>query len=228
MDSIFTKFVDLPLFRGVTCGEMSEVVGKAKFHFAKYAPGEKIVSAGAEHTELEFVFGGTVELSTENADRRFRVTQHLTSPDVIAPDFLFGRDTQYPYTVTAVDEVSIVSLNKTDYMDILLSNRLFLLNYLNVLSLGSQKAALGMLSMTEGGAGQRVAYWVDTLTQSRATDITIHCKLQDMCVILNVRLPELVDALDRMADGGMLTYDAQEININDRHAISRLVTIGNG
>ena len=41
MDSMYEILLELPLFKGASMSRISEIVGKAKFHFLKYLPNEK-------------------------------------------------------------------------------------------------------------------------------------------------------------------------------------------
>ena len=40
MESMYDILLELPLFKGASYNRISEIVGKAKFHFLKYLPNE--------------------------------------------------------------------------------------------------------------------------------------------------------------------------------------------
>ena len=46
MDSMFQTLMQMPLFHGVSYNKLSEILGKHRFHFIKYADNDKIISAG--------------------------------------------------------------------------------------------------------------------------------------------------------------------------------------
>ena len=94
--SMYEILMGLPLFNGVSRDCISQIIEKYKFHFLKYLPGEQIVMAGETCTHIKFVISGSVRSRIENADGRFKVSQTLNAPEVIAPEFLFGKATQYP------------------------------------------------------------------------------------------------------------------------------------
>ena len=60
MESMYDILLELPLFKGASYNRISEIVGKAKFHFLKYLPNEKIIEAGEPCTQLIFVIWGWV------------------------------------------------------------------------------------------------------------------------------------------------------------------------
>ena len=110
---MYENLMGLPLFNGVSYNRISEIVGNTRLAFSKYLPGETILEAGDPCTRMMFVIGGCVRLSVRNSTDRFGVMQTLQAPSVISPDFLFGRNTLYPATVTAIDTVSIMQIEKT-------------------------------------------------------------------------------------------------------------------
>lgn len=223
MDSMFQTLVKIPLFSGVSQERMAEVIEKAKFHFLKYTPGNDIVLAGQNVTHLNFIIGGSVRLSIQGIDQGFCIESSLTAPDVIAPDFLFGRHTEYPCTATAIDTVSILSVSKTDYLDMLQRDRIFLLNYLNTLSMNAQKSVLGVQSLTSGSFEERIAFWVVAMTQSRATDIVLRCRQRDLCQIFGVQRSAMIAALDDMHRRGLLRYDSDAVMFHDRRELVSLL-----
>ncbi len=155
--SMFELLMDLPLFKGVSLATLSQVVGETKFHFLKYPAGETIIRERENCTHITFVIAGSVRLNTVNANGRFAISRTLKAPAVIAPDFLYGRITSYPCSVTAIDDVSILKISKADYARILNTDPVFMINYLNTLSVNAQKSVEGILSLTTGEIDERIA-----------------------------------------------------------------------
>ena len=175
MNTMFELLMDLPLFRGVSHTRLAQVVGEAKFHFLKYPEGETLIRAGEPCAHITFIISGSVRSTIVNANGRFAVGQTLTAPDVIAPDFLFGRITAYPGNVTALTPTGILKIAKADYLKILNTDPVFMLNYLNTLSVNAQKALEGIMSLTTGNLDERIAFWIAALTQPGGTDIRLAC-----------------------------------------------------
>lgn len=88
MDQMYQLLMGLPLFSGVTYEKMLEIIGSTKFHFLKYLEGETFISEGEQCTHIKFIISGKVRVSIANADRRFTVSQTLTAPDVVAPEYI--------------------------------------------------------------------------------------------------------------------------------------------
>lgn len=223
MDSMYEILLELPLFKGASVARISEIVGKAKFHFLKYLPGERIIEAREECTHLKFIISGSVRVIASNTDGRFKVSQTLSAPDVICADFLFGRETRYPVDVHAVDTVAIVQVNKQDFLDILNLDRIFLFNYLNLVSVNAQKAVDGVLAVAAGALEERIAFWIIALTQPGGTDIRLQCRQRDLYSLFGVQRSSFLSTLGKMRDKGMIEYSNTEIRIISRRLLLDLL-----
>lgn len=223
MATMFETLMDLPLFQGATLQKLSDVVGQAKFHFLKYPAEEIIIRAHEPCHHLTFVLSGSVRISTYNANGRFAIAQTLKAPAVISPDFLFGMVTQYPGTVMALDDVSILKISKADFINILESDRVFLFNYLNMLSVNAQKSIEGILSLTTGEIDERIAFWIIALTQPGSTDIRLTCRKRDICSLFGVPRAIFNAGLEDMRQRSLLDFTANELIITDRAEMLNLL-----
>lgn len=223
MDSMFYILAELPLFKGVGRDRMEQTVGQSKFHFLKYTPGEVIFRAGDPCNELAFLISGEVRLTIENPDGRFSVSQSLRARDVISPDFLFGKITKYPATVTAVDTAALLLISKADYVKILNSDNVFMFNYLNLLSMNAQKAVEGILAVSTGDVAERIAFWISALTQPRSFNIEMECRQRDLVALFGVPRTTLREVLESMKQRGLITYSLYGIKVNDRQKLLNLL-----
>lgn len=216
----------LPLFRGVSYEKLSQIVGKTKFHFLKYLSGERVISAGEQCRHIKFVISGALRMSIESADGRFRVLQTINAPDVVCPDFLFGKATNYPCNATAIGTSGILQIDKHDYVDLLRTDAVFLYNYLNALSVSAQKAVDGVLAVTSGTLEQRIAFWISALTQRGGSDIVLECRQRDLYSMFGVQRSSFLSVLESMKQRGLIDYTSQSISIRDRSDMVALLTSG--
>lgn len=213
---MFNLLMELPLFRGVSRETMSRIVGMAKFHFLKYPAGAVVVKEHSPCTHITFVISGKVRLTTTNNNGRLSVSQTLSAPDVIAPDFLFGRATSYPCRAVALEPSGVLQISKADYIKILNADPVFMFNYLNIISVNAQKSVIGLMSLTSGTLEERIAFWVIALTQSSGENVTIDCPLRNLCAIWGVQRSALVEALNRMKVHGVESFGPSGVVFSSR------------
>lgn len=221
--TMYETLLGLPLFKGVSTDKISEIIGKHRFHFLKYHNGDIIVEAGEPCEKIRSVVSGSVRVTISNFDKRFRVSQTITAPEVIAPDFFFGKTTSYPGTVSAIGEVGILELDKKDYLEIITSDRIFLFNYLNLLSMNAQLSVEGVLALTSGSLEMRIAYWIIALTDRTGTDITMECRQRDMYTVFGVQRQSLIAALTRMKDNDLIDFTPNSITVKNRRKLLELL-----
>ena len=216
MNSMYDILLELPLFKGISRETLSELVTTIPLHFLKYEKNETLVNAGDPCNHIKFIIGGSVRSSITNNDKKFTVSQTLTAPDVIAPDYLFGRSTHYPCTVIANDSAAILQIDKKEYLRILNTDKVFLLNFLNILSMNAQKGVDGILALTSGTLDERLAYWILALTQKSGTDITLTCKTRDLYLLFGVQRSSFMTTLDSMKERGYIDYGPGIMYIKNR------------
>ena len=216
LNSMYENLMGLPLFNGVSYNRISEIVGNTKLAFMKYLPGETIVQAGAPCTNLMFVIGGRVRLTIRNNSDRFSLGQTLEAPTVVSPDFLFGRNTLFPATVSAIDTVSIMQIEKNDFISIIRSDEVCLYNYLNFISTNAQKAVDGVLALTTGSLEERIAFWLMALSQRDAKEIVLSCRQRDLYTLFGVQRSSFMSTLDSMKERGLIDYSPNEIRVMSR------------
>lgn len=219
--SIYDTLLELPLFRGVSRDRISEAAGSAKFHFVKYAPDAAIIEAGEACTHIKFIISGAVRLVIANPDNGISVSQTLYGPDVILPDFLFGRATTYPCSVTAITHVSILQILKEDYLKILKLDEIYTINLLNYLSMNAQKSVDGTLALMTGDLEHRIAYWIIALTQPTAHSIELSGGSKSLCRAFGVEETAFLVTVDKMVDKGLIEYSrsTDTISVVDRRTL---------
>ena len=218
MENIFDKLLHLPLFQGVSQERLQGTVEKVPFHFLKFRKGEKILSCGDECTHVRFIVSGRVKLEYESKVLKFKISHELEAPEVIAPDYLFGLDTSYPFNVKALDNCGILQLAKQDYVAMLRTDNDFLFNILNYLSRNSQVRKSQLLNLGNASVQERLVMLVSAFTSQRSQNITLTFRQRDLCRLLGARRPALVSAISALKDNGLIDMpDSSSINIANRH-----------
>lgn len=222
-NNIYETLMQLPLFNGVSYNRITEIIGNTKLSFTKYLPGERIITAGDPCTHIMFVIGGKVQLTIRNYDDRFQVRQTLNAPSVITPDYLFGLNTLYPATATAVDTASLMQITKRDFISIMKDDEVCLYNYFNYISTNAQKAVDGVIAVTSGSLEERIAFWIIALTQRDATDIVLTCRQRALYTFFGVQRSSFISTLDSMKEKGIIDYSTNEIRVISRRALRSLL-----
>ena len=223
MNSMYQQLMQLPLFQGVSTDLITALVEKLPVHFLKYRNGEQIVAAGDTCTHIKFIVSGKVRVITPCSRLRVSLEQTLSTPHVLAAEYLFGRDTNYPFTAYAEGPCGILQLLKGDYIKMINTDKVFLFNILNYLSSGSQRGLSLALSSRDGSVAERLAMLVSVLTVTGATDVVLKYKQKDLCSLLGTQRTTLVAMLDKLSDMEVLDYDSNEMRFLDQDRLLSLL-----
>lgn len=223
-NSMFERLMTLPLFKGITRERIAQTVGTTPMNFQKYPAGERLITAGDQCTGLVFVISGSVRSTIASVDGRFAVSQTIDAPRVVSADFLFGMFTDYPCTVDTLTDTTILKIEKADYLRILQSDPIFMINYLNLLSMNAQKSVHGVLAVVSGNLEERLAYWICALSQPGTRDIVLTCRHRDLYSLFGMTRSAFFAALDNMTARGLITYTPTAIAITDRRDMVQLLT----
>lgn len=210
---MYEQLRSLPLFQGVGSERISELVEHYPFHFLKFKPGEKVISVGEPCKHVRFVVSGCVEVTTESRVLQVSLKQTLHAPEVLGPDCLFGVDNTYPFTAVAGEKCGILQLTKSDYVKVLQTDKVFLFNILNYLSTSNRRHSTSLQLMRSGSIAERLAREILSLTVQRSTDVKVHYRQKDLCVLLGTQRNSLITALETMAHDGLIEYTSSEIKI---------------
>lgn len=223
MDSMYEKLMELPLFQGVSRDKLSELIEKTPFHFVKYDKGQQVISAGDVCTHIRFIISGDIRVDLSSANKKVMVSETLYGPDVIGVDYLFGRNTYYPFNATALTDCGVLQILKADFVNILMSDKVFLFNILNILSRNSQKGTFGIKALSTGSIAERLAFIITSLTQRGSKDIKMTYKQKDLCSVLGVQRSSLINALDKLENEGIINYTLTEIEVVSRDALLEIL-----
>lgn len=217
---MFDKLLHLPLFQGVSHERLSETVEKVPFHFLKFKRGEKIIDRGDQCTHVRFIISGKVKMTYESRMLKFSISHELAGPEVIAPDYLFGLDTSYPFTLKAIEECGILQVSKNDYVSMLQTDKVFLYNILNYLSRNSQSFKSQMLNAEQLTVTERLVMLVSAFTCQKAKNIVLEFRQRDLCRILGARRPALITTIEDLSEKGLIEVPSNSsIIIVDRQQL---------
>lgn len=223
MDSIFETLRSLPLLNGVSPERLQSIVSSTPLHFLKYLDGQVITRPGDPMTHLIFVISGAVRVTISNSTGRFRVSQTLAAPDVVAPEFMFGRTTLCPSLVEALGDVGVVKISKADFISMMRTDEVILFNYLNYLAACSQLRVEGILSLTAGTLEERIAFWIIALTQRTGRDIVLSCSHRDLSSFFGAPRSMFIATLNDMARRGIISFTPKEVRPVSREALVKLL-----
>ncbi|MBD5207498.1 MAG: Crp/Fnr family transcriptional regulator [Bacteroidales bacterium] len=173
MASMYETIMDLPLFKGVGKDHVSQFVEKTQIHFERYEPGDIIADSKDEVTGLKFVLSGSVVMSSKCLGGKITVESHMKGNIVLGATRLFGLKPMHKRQIKALTPCGVMGFSKEKYIELLRSDRIYLINFANYLSMFIQQREEVTSNMGATGILRVLAEWVITHTLKGCTNINI-------------------------------------------------------
>lgn len=146
MASMYDTIMDLPLFKGIGEEQLSQMLEKTKIEFLKFEDGDILALPHQQVKSIDFILSGKARNSYTMENFPIEIREILSHGNMIAPIRLFGLDTVYASKCEAIGNVSVLRVEKSQYMKILMTDKIYILNFVNYLSAAAQKCQKLMLA----------------------------------------------------------------------------------
>lgn len=208
--------MDLPLFKGVSKNQVSSFLEKTNVDFCNYQSGDVIIGRGDDVDMVKFVISGSVNIIHQLESLPIIIEETNGNGIVFGADRLFGISTGFAYEVHSVGKTSIMQFSKEQYMNLLQSDRIYMLNFFNYLSSRGQRPEETLSHYAGGDLRSRLCVLINIMTQYSSKEITLVMADETLAKFGDISLEavsEWKDALKRME---LISYKGDRIKILSR------------
>lgn len=174
MASMYEMLMDLPLFKGVGKDQISYFLEKTNIDFLNYSDSATVVDCGDPVKMIKFVISGRVRIIHPLDSASISVEEIAGFGRVLGAERLFGITTGYPYRVEALGKTSVMEFSKEQYVNLLHSDRIYILNFFNYLSLRAQRPVEAMMHYSHDDIRSRLCVLISMLTDPGSAGLAIN------------------------------------------------------
>ena len=215
-----------PVFRGISEAELTGLFGQIHYQVRTYQKGDLIVSGGDICDRLLIIQKGSVKAEMNDYSGKTIKIEDLTAPQPLATAFLFGRQNQFPVTVSATTDVEMVAIPKAEFVKLLQLNSLILNNYLNTISTRAQFLSQKLKFLSFKTIRQKIAHFLLEKAGDRLQTVEVPQSQEQLAEMFGVTRPSLARALGEMIHDGLIETHRRTIKILDRERMSQLLKGG--
>ena len=190
MSSMYETIMELPLFKGIGEEQLSQMLEKTSVEFLKFEDGELIAEASAKVEALDFILSGRIRKTYTLENFSLGIDEILGKGAVLGALNLYGLETNYKADCVALGRVSVLRISKNDYMNILLSDKIYILNFVNYLSAAAQKVPILMLDIKQPSIGRSLTTLAFTFASRNAETVMIAGEDEEMAQYCGVSLKD--------------------------------------
>jgi hypothetical protein len=227
---MYEQVLQLPVFQGISREQLTEILERVPFTFLKYKAGDVLANVGQDFTEVIFLVSGEVQCLTPYVcDARspqsttVKVSQHFHASYTLPIVNLFGFNTYHTCLIRATGEVGVMTLDKPNFLKAVQSNKILLINTLNMLSSAAQKnkdAIDRFMLLDETG---RLAYWILNHTHRRSYDVTISGTAETWSKLLDCDPRAYWKAVAQLEKIKAVESQEESLYLLDRYALEQFV-----
>lgn len=221
---MYDLMLELPIFQGLSHEQLTAILEKVPFHFKKYRPNEYLVRSGDPCDEVLFILSGRVRMVTPTYRDNILIAEDFEAPHTVPFYYLFGRETKGRSSIYAQGAVGAMTIDKENFLRMIETNRLMLINVLNILSSHAQKQHLVLDSTGESSPQIRLAKWLLAYTSRPTKNIIVDAERKDWCSLLNLDDIQFKQALDNLERENYIECQDGKLKLTDRYGLHTFVS----
>lgn len=216
MVSMYDMIMDFPLFKGIGRDHVSAMLEKTNVYFHRYGAGEKVYSRGELSKRIGFVVRGKIRVNWTDSGEVLSASETLGSGAVIGADSLFGLQTIMECDIVTITSCSIFYISKDEYMALLSDDSIYLMNYLNYLSLRAQQARRAILDNENSSVAGILGRWLRSMTSHRGEDIMFRISIYDLANLCGCTSEECMAQITELEESELISFTDGVIRIPSR------------
>lgn len=216
MTSMYERIMELPLFKGVSKDQVSLFLEKTHVDFKNYGAGEILADVGEPVKMVRFVISGDILLVHPLEGIDVTVEERSGFGKVLGADRLFGIATGYPYRAIAKTRTSIMEFSKAQYVNLLHSDSIYMLNFFNYLSLRAQRPVDSLMEYCHGDVMNRISQLICVMTEPAAERVIIRGSRESLADFCNCDVKDIDDWKNMLIRRNLAMCDAETVNIHSR------------
>lgn len=201
------------LFQDLTEPEIIDLMHSVRYRVVHYRKGDVLAFEGSDCLFADIIISGEMVASLIGPSGRIiRVAAHQAGK-LLAPAFLFASDNQYPVTVEATAETTVLRLMPTDLEKMLNSDQRLMMNYIRMLSniVCQLTKKVRMLSMN---VREKVSlYLKEQSRQQQTQNIFLPLSRQELADHFGIQKYSLLRCLNELKQEGAILVEGRHIQI---------------
>ena len=201
------------LFQDLTEPEIIDLMHSVRYRVVHYRKGDVLAFEGSDCLFADIIISGEMVASLMGPSGRIiRVAAHQAGK-LLAPAFLFASDNQYPVTVEATTETTVLRLMPTDLEKMLNSDQRLMMNYIRMLSniVCQLTKKIRMLSLN---VREKVSLYLKEQSRLQQTkNILLPLSRQELADHFGIQKYSLLRCLNELKQEGAILVEGRHIQI---------------
>ena len=212
-----------PLFKGITEKEAEILLKKIHFQIKSFSKDEVVVVAGEPVLNLHIIMSGSVRGEMIDFSGKTIKIEDIETPKPLATAFLFGKENNFPVTVTANCDVKILTMPVSEFLKLLQLNTQILKNYLNSISSRAQFLSQKLHFLSFKTIRGKVAHFLLMQAGEKFHSVELKNTQQQLADLFGVTRPSLARVFGEMQKEGIIIISNKTVTLLDKKALNEIM-----
>lgn len=221
---MYNELKECTLFKGLSEEQIVNIFSEISYKEKTYGKDDIVANSDDECRNLLIVIEGSVKGEMVDFSGKTIKIEDIESPRALAPAFLFGKNNRYPVTIVANNNATVLSISKEVFIEMLMSNKRILTNYLNSIANRAQFLSNKIRFLSFNTIKGKIAHFLLQIRQKMKTDSFMMPKSQgELSELFGVARPSLGRAIRELDRDGLIKANGKQIQIIDKEGLSGLL-----
>ena len=223
-DEIISHIQDCPLFLGLKLEELTGLLHASSSRIRSFEKGELVAQAGDEIGFMHILVSGRVKGEMVDYTGKVIKIEDIEPPRPLAPAFLFGKQNSYPVTITAADNLRVLSIPRDEFLKMMQSSEQILRNFVNIVSSRGQflSSKIRFLSFTTI-KGKLAQYLLDLANKNGEGPYQLPHSQAQLSELFGVARPSVGRAISELNQEGIIRTEGKQVHILNLQELSTLL-----
>lgn len=214
------------MFTGISEIELKSLINEIHYQVRVFNKNDIVAIAGEQVNNLYIILSGSVKGEMIDYSGKTIKIEDIEAPRPLATAFLFGKENTFPVTVTASNEVEILSIPVLEFLKLLQKNKQILKNYLNSISSRSQFLSRKLQFLSFKTIKGKMAHFLLQQAGSKLHSVELNTTQQQLAELFGVTRPSLARVLGEMQEEKLIAIDRKTIRLLDKDELGKLIQHG--
>jgi CRP/FNR family transcriptional regulator, dissimilatory nitrate respiration regulator len=209
----YSQLSKAPLFKGLSTTDIEAVLSSVPYRVMKFKTGSLISQSGEPVKSLLVVISGTVKGEMVDDTGRVIKIEDIPAPGALATAFLFGNRNRFPVNVVALSDGELLSVDKSEFLKLLMRNDVILINFLDMISNRSQFLSEKIKFLNFKTIKGKLAHFILQKAAGDKSSIVLDMTQSDLADFFGVARPSVSRALGELEAEGYIEAYGKKIRI---------------
>jgi CRP/FNR family transcriptional regulator, dissimilatory nitrate respiration regulator len=214
---------ECPVFKGISENESKELLSDVFYQIRRYNKGDLVAITGEPVKNLYIIITGSVSAEMIDYSGKTVKIEDIEAPRPLAAAFLFGSDNFFPVTITAKEEVTVLTIPLSEFLKLLQKNTRILVNYLNNISSRSQFLSRKLHFLNFKTIREKVADFMLQNAGEKLHSFELKNTQQQLADIFGVTRPALSRVLGQMQREKIIIKDKKTVTLLNRSKLNQIL-----